>query len=97
ARTVIQRLATAVSDALAKAEPVTHVSIGRGKVEQVASNRRVMGPDGRVKYVRYSATRDPVIRAEPEGVIDPDVQLLAFWNGEHCLGVLTYYATHPQS
>jgi hypothetical protein len=97
ARAVIQRLATAVSEAALKAEPVTHVSVGRGKVEQVASNRRVMGPDGRVKYVRYSATRDPVIRAEPEGTIDPNVQLLAFWNADRCLGVLTYYATHPQS
>ena len=40
------------------------------------------GPDGKVKYVRYSACRDPKIRAEPEGLIDPYVHLLSFWNGE---------------
>ena len=33
----------------------------------VASNRRVMGPDGKVKFVRYSSTKDAKIRAEPEG------------------------------
>jgi hypothetical protein len=57
----------------------------------------VMGPDGKVKYVRYSATRDPKIRAEPEGLIDPYVQTLSFWAGDRPLVVLTYYATHPQS
>jgi Neutral/alkaline non-lysosomal ceramidase, N-terminal len=97
ARTVIDRLAKAVKEAVPKAEPLTHFGYGRGKVEEVASNRRVLGPDGRVKYTRYSATRDPAVRAEPEGVIDPDVRLLAFWNGDRCLAVLTYYATHPQS
>jgi hypothetical protein len=57
----------------------------------------VMGPDGKVKYVRYSSTKDPKIRAEPEGVIDPHVQLLGFWDGDKPLAALTYYATHPQS
>ena len=38
---------------------VTHLGIGVGQVEQVASNRRVLGPDGKVKYVRYSASNDP--------------------------------------
>ena len=58
---------------------------------------RVMGPDGKVKYVRYSSTKDAKIRAEPEGVIDPYVHLLAFYDGETPLSIITYYATHPQS
>lgn len=97
AREAITQVAAAVSAAAAQAEPVTHLSIGRAKVDEVASTRRVMGSDGKVKYVRYSATSDPVIRAEPEGLIDPYVQLLAFWSGDRTLAVLTYYATHPQS
>jgi len=60
------------------------------KGRPVASNRRLLGPDGKVKYVRYTATRDPVIRAEPEGTIDPYVWLIAFWNGNRAVASLTY-------
>ncbi|HYT90895.1 MAG TPA: hypothetical protein VEL76_19450 [Gemmataceae bacterium] len=97
ARKAIERVADAVSAAVKKPVTVTHVGVGKAKVEQVASNRRVPGPDGKVKYVRYSATRDPKIRAEPEGLIDPYVHLLSFWDGERPLVSITYYATHPQS
>src|SRR5262245_60355996 len=44
---------------------VTHIGLGEGVVEQVASNRRILGPDGKVKMVRYTATKDPVMRAAP--------------------------------
>ena len=97
ARAAMQGIAKAIEKSLKEPRPVTHVGYGRGKVEQVASNRRVLGPDGKVKYVRYSSTKDETIRAEPEGIIDPFVHLLSFWNGEKPLASLTYYATHPQS
>jgi hypothetical protein len=98
ARKAIRRVADAVREAV-KAPPrmVAHLLVGKAKVEQVASNRRVMGPDGKVKYVRYSATKDPKIRAEPEGVIDPYVHSITFMDGEIRLATVTYYATHPQS
>jgi hypothetical protein len=63
----------------------------------VASNRRIPGPDGKIRAVRYTATADPALRAEPEGVIDPMVSLVSFWNGDEPIAVLSYYATHPQS
>jgi hypothetical protein len=97
ARTAIRRTADALKASLANARVITHVGYGSGKVEQVASNRRVLGPDGKVKYVRYSSTRDEKIRAEPEGIIDPFVHGLSFWNGDAPIASLTYYATHPQS
>jgi hypothetical protein len=97
ARKAIARVAAAVAKALQEPRTVTHVAVGKAKVERVASSRRVLGPDGKVKYVRYSSTKDPKIRAEPEGVIDPYVQLLSFWDGDKPLVSLTYYATHPQS
>jgi hypothetical protein len=97
ARQAIQRVAGAVAKAIQNPRMVTHLGIGKARVEQVASNRRVMGPDGKVKYVRYSSTKDPVIRQEPEGVIDPNVQLLSFWDGDQPVASITYYATHPQS
>jgi hypothetical protein len=96
-RTAITGIADAIKSSLKDARPVTHVGVGKGKVDQVASNRRVLGADGKVKYVRYSSTKDEVIRAEPEGIVDPFVHLLCFWNGDKPLVSLTYYATHPQS
>jgi len=97
ARVAMQRLAEAAAAAVKNPQTVTHVGYGVGKVEKVASNRRVMGPDGKVKYVRYSAAKDEKVRAEPEGTIDPDVQLVTFWNGDRALAMISYYATHPQS
>ncbi len=97
ARKAIERVAKAVEKAAKTPHTVTHIGVGKAKVEEVASNRRVMGPDGKVKYVRYSTTKDPKVRAEPEGLIDPFVHLVTFYDGATPIGVLTYYATHPQS
>ncbi|MGA2256891.1 MAG: hypothetical protein ABSG53_19745 [Thermoguttaceae bacterium] len=96
-RQVIQRAADAVRSALLAAQPVTHYGWGVAEVKAVASNRRIRGVDGRIRATRYTATKDPSLRAEPEGVIDPQVSLLSFWNGDGPLAVLSYYACHPQS
>jgi hypothetical protein len=97
AHQTIERVAAAVRDALEHLQPVTHVSFGIGRVEQVASNRRILGPDGKVQFVRYSSCREEEVRAAPEGVIDPDCRLIAFFDSEKPVVSLTYYATHPQS
>lgn len=106
------RLAAAVRAALAKdgarpasrhtvvrpLQPVTHLGLGSGKVEKVASNRRILGDDGRVVLQRQSAGgRRPEARAAPEGTIDPLVRMVTFWNDDTPLVAMTYYATHPQS
>ncbi len=96
-RQVIADLARAVRESLPRAQPVTHLGLGEALVEQVASNRRILGPDGKVRATRWTATKDPAIRAEPEGTIDPMVSLVSLWNGERPVAVLSYYATHPQS
>jgi hypothetical protein len=93
----VRRTADAARAALAQTRRFTHVGTGKAKVEQVASNRRVLGPDGKVKYTRTSATRNAVARAEPEGLIDPWLRTLSFWDGETPLAALSYYATHPMS
>jgi hypothetical protein len=89
--------AAAVKASLARTAAFTHVGLGQAKVEQVASSRRILGKDGRVKYVRYSATRDPKVRDEPEGLIDPFLKTLSFWDEARPLAALHYYATHPMS
>jgi hypothetical protein len=96
-REEIRRVAAAAGDALARSEVVTHVGYGRGEVEKVASNRRILDADGKVQFVRYTACADPQIRAFPEGTIDPFARLLSFWSGDRPIAVLSYYATHPQS
>jgi hypothetical protein len=93
----VKRTAEAARAALAKTTPFTHVGVGRAKVEQVASNRRILGDDGKVKYTRTSATKKKEVRDEPEGLIDPWLRTLSFWNGEQPLAALHYYATHPMS
>ncbi len=96
AREVLRRLDRSVRESLGLAQPVSHLGLGQAAVREVASNRRIIGPDGKVS-TRYTATKDPVLRAAPEGVIDPIVSLVSFWNGDAPLAVLSYYATHPQS
>lgn len=97
ARATIRSAADAVREAIKTPRNVTHLGLGKGRVEKVASNRRVLGPDGKVKYVRTSATKIPEAIAAPEGTIDPDVRLVSFWDGDTPLVSITYYATHPQS
>jgi hypothetical protein len=94
---VIRRLGTAIKNSLEKSQAVTHIGLGQARVYEVASNRRILGSDGKVKATRYSATKDSAIRAEPEGLIDPMVSLVSFWNNDQPVAVLSYYANHPQS
>jgi hypothetical protein len=96
-RQILTNLQNAVREGLRHDQPITHLGLGEAPVERVASNRRMLGPDGKVRATRWTATKDPAIRAEPEGTIDPFVSLVSFWNGERPVAVMSYYATHPQS
>jgi len=93
----IRNTAGEIKKALNKAKPFTSVSAGEARVSEVASNRRVMGPDGKVAFVRTSATKDPKVRAMPEGIIDPFLKTISFWNDKRTLATIHYYATHPMS
>lgn len=96
ARQVIPRLTKAVHDSIERARPITHLGLGQAPVYKVASNRRVVGEDGKVR-VRYTTCKDPELRAAPEGTIDPILSLVSFWNETQAVAVVSYYATHPQS
>ena len=93
----VKGCAEALRASLAKTVAFTHVGVGAAKVEQVASNRRVLGPDGKVKFTRTSATKNKEARDAPEGLIDPWLRTLTFWDGPKALAALHYYATHPMS
>ncbi len=93
---LVKRSADAVKQAVASGEPVTHVRGGTSPVKMVACNRRVV-KNGKVRYNRTSATKDPEARAEPDGTIDPLLRSLSFYRQDRPLARLYYYTTHPMS
>ncbi|HEU0162663.1 MAG TPA: hypothetical protein VFQ69_09700 [Rhizomicrobium sp.] len=121
-RSVMKRSVAALTQALPKAQPVTHLGLGKAAAERIAGNRRIMGANGRVAMHRQStytneypaevAARLKVdadqdghrlsifhpeeAKAAPEGLIDPFVRVISFWNGNRPLVALNYYASHPQ-
>lgn len=78
-------------------QTVTQIGSGQARVEQVASNRRYVRPDGKISFGRTSATRDAYVRNQPEGLIDPNLKAVSFWNGSKPVAVLYAYSTHPMS
>lgn len=93
----IQKVVHEIKQGLKSPQPVTHLGIGKAKVEKVASNRRLLGEDGKVRLMRWSKSKIPKAIQAPEGTIDPFLRSLCFWNQDHPIAVVSYYATHPQS
>lgn len=87
----------AISRALKQTVPVTHIASGEAKVKKVAGNRRILGPDGTVVSQRGSSSKNAKHHALPEGLIDPMLKTVAFYNGDHKLAACHYYACHPMS
>lgn len=90
------RTAAAIAESLQQLRPVTRIVGSKAKVDRVASNRRVPQADGSIA-VRASMTREVEVRDAPEGLIDPWLRSLTFFDGDHALVQLHYYATHPQT
>lgn len=97
-RQCLERGRNAVREAVRTAQPLTHVAAAQGKVEQVASNRRVArDAQGRVTAMRGSACKDEKLRSLPEGMIDPWLKTIAFYHEHKKLAAMHFYATHPMS
>ena len=94
----LKRVAKACRDSLQEAVPVTHLGLGQAKVEKVASNRRVQRKDGSVTFARGSNSGgNAAYAAADDGLIDPWLKTISFWNGSKPLLALHAYATHPMS
>ena len=96
-RRAIHNVADAVAAAAKNAQEITHIGFGQAKVYKVASNRRILGADGKVEYSRWSSGNDSIVMAKPEGLVGPWLKCLSLWNNNKPVAVVTYYATHPQS
>lgn len=94
AMNAVTRAVVSASSAL---QPVTEIRAGRARVSDVASNSRVMGPDGKVKGVRWTRCRDAALRAEPEGLIDPWLKTIRFLQNDRLVVALDFYSVHPTS
>lgn len=93
----VQNVANAARISFGKPTPVTHVGTGKAKVEKVASNRRYQFDGGKIAFDRTSATINPIAQDAPEGLIDPWLRTLSFWNDATPLAALSVYAVHPMS
>ena len=95
---VLERTARRIAKAVGEAtwRRVDHVGTGSCAVDRVASNRRILQPDGTI-LSRLSRTTDPAQRAAPEGLVDGYVRTVSFLERETPVAQLHYYATHPQS
>ncbi len=93
----LDRVAQAVKEASERRRAVTQVATSAARVERVASNRRFLGPDGKIVDWRGSSSKNPVHKELPEGLIDPELKTIAFYSGNERLAACHYYATHPMS
>lgn len=96
-RTALDRVFFAARTALRTVRPVSHLGMGQAKVDKVASNRRYVMPDGTLRFDRTSSTRNAFAIEAQEGLIDPWLKTLSFWDHDRALAALSFYAVHPMS
>lgn len=96
-RKAIHNVAASVAAAARNPQEVTHIGFGQAKVEKVASNRRILGSDGKVEFSRWSSGNDSIVMSKPEGLVDPWLKCVSLWHNEKPVAVITFYASHPQS
>lgn len=95
---VLERVAESVRRGLQQLRTITDIGIGQAQVQKIASNRRIVHHDGRIDFSRGSSSGGKAIyRNAPEGVIDPWLKTISFWNRDDPILALHCYATHPMS
>lgn len=88
---------SAVGKAMQQTQPLTHIAVSQSTVDRVASNRRIIGLNGQVVSQRGSSSKDPTQHQFPEGLIDPLLKSVVFYNGSEKVVACHYYACHPMS
>ncbi|MFV1994265.1 MAG: hypothetical protein ACC661_02420 [Verrucomicrobiales bacterium] len=90
---------TTVAEAVKKARPVTAIATAEVPVSRIACNRRIIGEDGKMRLTRGVGAfkSHPELLDLPEGIIDPMLKTVAFYDGETKVAACHYYAVHPIS
>ena len=88
----VRRVASSLRIAMDKKQRITHLGLGRAKVEKIASNRRYVLPDGKISFGRGSSSGRNVLAAKaPEGTIDPWLKTISFWNEDRPIVALPFF------
>ncbi|MAD79730.1 MAG: hypothetical protein CMJ50_02640 [Planctomycetaceae bacterium] len=93
----LDRGRSTIEDALGSPRQITHVAKAQAQVEEVTSNRRILGDDGLVRKNRSVAPGGSDVRHLPAGVIDSWLKAVAFYDGKTKVTACYYYAVHPIS
>ncbi len=96
-RSCVAACAGKARKARGQARPVSAAAFGGAEVTEVASARRILGDDGKVRLTRWSTTTDPETRAAPEGTIDRHLRTVSFLDEDQPMLSMHFYATHPMS
>ena len=86
-----------MKESIKRSSTVTHIAHGEAPVKQIAGNRRIIGLNGKVLSQRGSSSTKPDHHKYPEGLIDPMLKTVTFYNGDRALVASHYYACHPMS
>ena len=93
----VRNVAMALRRSLPSARTFTHIGTGQARVGKVASNRRYVTPNGAVHFDRMSRSTIRAAIDADEGLIDPWLKTLSFWDGDTPLAAVSFYAVHPMS
>ncbi len=94
----IRRVVEAMLKSMQTSIRVTHLGHGKANCLHVGSSRKIVYPDGHVKFDRYSSSgSNASLKEADEGDIDPLLRTISFWNEDTPILALHSYATHPMS
>ena len=94
----VQSVAKALSASLPDACTVTHLGTGQATITHLVSNRRFVDADGKIRFDRSSMSGGKTPQGEAsEGLVDPQLKTLSFWNEETPVCALSVFAIHPMS
>jgi hypothetical protein len=92
-----ENCARAAAESLDSMATISSLGYNETRIHGFASNRRILGRDGKVGEMRSSRCEDAALRDEPVGVIDPMLRTVAFKDSAGKIaGSMSFYATHPQ-
>jgi hypothetical protein len=94
---LLGEIAVAAKNSLDEMRSIESVGYAKTRLRGYASNRRILGKDGKVAGMRFSKCADPKLKKKPVGTIDPFLRTLAFKDSnEQIIMSWSFYATHPQ-
>ena len=94
---LLLQIAVTARESLKKIQSVSAIGYAGTEIQGYASNRRIIGRNGKLEAMRFSKCGDVNLKNKPPGVIDSLLRTVAFkGDNEQILASWNFYATHPQ-